>query len=104
MRESAIERYLVARCRSYGAVAEKFVSPGKKGVPDRICEWPLGFTDRVECKCTGGRMKPHQVRDHKARAARGHRVWLIDSKADVDEYILFCLRRHAEAERRENGL
>jgi hypothetical protein len=104
MRESTIESYLVAQCKKHGAWAEKHVSPGYKGAPDRFCHWPFAKTDQIETKSTTGRVKKHQERDHERRAALGHKVWIIRSKAEVDGYIRFALWRHAEAERRENGL
>lgn len=104
MRESPIEAYLVAQCKKHGAWAEKHTSPGYKGPPDRVVLWPFGFTDWVETKATNGPVKKHQQRDHLRRYALGNRVWVIRSKSQVDVYILRALSRHAEAERRENGL
>lgn len=36
MRESALERKVVAYCKSHGLLCYKFVSPGNRGVPDRL--------------------------------------------------------------------
>ena len=36
-RESIIEKHLAAAVKAAGGVAYKFVSPGRRSVPDRIC-------------------------------------------------------------------
>lgn len=92
MRESAIEKYLVKRVAECGGVAEKFVSPGRKNVPDRLCQW-VGYIDFVELKATGVEPNAGQLRDHARRLQLGHEVWVIDSKERVDTYIDYCLRR-----------
>lgn len=100
MREREVEKHLRTECAAAGGIAEKHVSPGYNGVPDRICSWPFGFKDWVELKRPkrdGGRLEPHQERDHKRRRAMGHRVWVCHTKEQVDEYIAFCKKRHAEA-------
>jgi len=70
-----------------GGVAEKFVSPNKKGVPDRICQFPYDLIVFVEVKAEGLKPTPLQAEDHKRRRARGHSVMVIDSKAAVDGFI-----------------
>lgn len=88
MREFTVEKYFVEQVTLAGGVAEKFKSPGRKNVPDRLCSWPLGYHDFVELKATGEKPTPGQLRDHKRRRAMGHRVWVISSKDQVDRYIL----------------
>ncbi|STB57700.1 Uncharacterised protein [Citrobacter freundii] len=41
-RESLIEKHLVAEVKKAGGVAFKFVSPGRRSVPDRIVLLPGG--------------------------------------------------------------
>lgn len=96
MRESTIENYLVKQVKANGGEAEKFVSPGKRGVPDRIVSWPFGYKDWVECKAPEGRLRRDQKRDHTRRAKLGHRVWVLWSKRDVDQYIQSCRLRDIE--------
>lgn len=95
MRESAIENYLVRKVKEHGGVAEKFKSPQKKNVPDRVCSWPLQKVDFVELKATGESPTDAQSRDHKRRLILGHYVWVLDCKEDVDGYLRYCVRRHA---------
>lgn len=42
MKESEIERWLVSQIKAMGGIADKFVSPGNPGVPDRIIVMPDG--------------------------------------------------------------
>ena len=50
MRESTIEARLVRGVEGRGGLCYKFVSPGNKGVPDRIVITPDGRTEYVELK------------------------------------------------------
>lgn len=87
MKEALIEHYLVTRVAKHGGEAEKFVSPQKKNVPDRIVWWTMGDVDFVELKATGEAPNEGQLRDHKRRRARGFRVFVFDSFAAIDWYI-----------------
>jgi hypothetical protein len=101
VRETDVERYLRDAVALAGGFAEKHVSPGRNGVPDRIVSWPYGFADWVETKRPkrdGGRLESHQKRDHKRREAMGHRVWTIYTKEQADEYIEFCKSREASVQ------
>lgn len=87
MRESTVEKYFVKKVREAGGEAEKFVSPGRRGVPDRVVSLPGGRVDWVELKAPNGRLKPEQERDHERRRAMGHPVWVLFTKEQVDRYI-----------------
>lgn len=93
MRESEIEKYLVEQVELYGGICEKHVSPGRRGVRDRVCLWPHGFTDWVELKKPGEKPEPHQERDHARLRRLGHRVFVIDSKTAVDVYVRTARQR-----------
>jgi hypothetical protein len=92
MRESKIEKYLREQCERYGALCEKHVSPGRRGVPDRLISWPHWETHLAETKATGKGVKPNspQDRDHKARKKIGHEVYVLNSIQAVDWYIKRC--------------
>lgn len=86
MLERDIEVYLVKRCKEIGALCDKFTSPQRRSVPDRI----ITFSGRVlfvELKATGKKPTEAQVRDHERRRAAGAEVVWLDSKAGVDELI-----------------
>ena len=103
--EAIVETYLVEQVELHGGTCEKFVSPNRKNVPDRIVSWghqtisiPDKFfgcvrrevwpkVDLVEVKAEGEPCSKGQLRDHKRRRAMGFRVEVIDTKAGVDAYI-----------------
>lgn len=98
MRESEIESYLVQRVQAVGGTAEKFTSPARRAVPDRLVTFPKrpGTNLRVskpcrvvfvELKAPGKKPTPAQLRDHERRRAMGAEVWVIDSKEGVDEFV-----------------
>lgn len=87
MRESAVEEYLKEQCERNGALCEKHVAPGRRGVPDRLVTLPWGMMDLVETKIPGGKPRSDQERDHRERAKRGIPVYLIDTKHKADTYV-----------------
>lgn len=85
MRESLIEQYLVRRIKSLGGMAEKYTSPGRRSVPDRLVTLPGGRIVFVELKATGKTPTELQERDHERRRAMGCEVMVLDSKEGVDD-------------------
>ncbi|MGJ0624123.1 VRR-NUC domain-containing protein [Xenorhabdus bovienii] len=80
IRESVIENHLVKEIKKAGGIAYKFVSPGRRAVPDRICVLPGGRILFVECKAPGERPRPDQIREHERLRALGCEVVVLDSK------------------------
>ncbi|TWH46351.1 VRR-NUC domain-containing protein [Sporomusa sp. KB1] len=87
MRESFLERKLVSAVERIGGKAPKWVSPGNRGVPDRLIILPDGRTMYVEMKAPGKPLEPLQVRWAKILRKLGHKVYKIDSAADIDKFI-----------------
>lgn len=87
MLESAVEKHLRLAVKRAGGLYDKFKSPGRHGVPDRLVTLPGGVMDLVELKRPGGEAEDHQVRDHKRRAKLGIRVRVIDTKELADAYM-----------------
>lgn len=85
--ESDIERRLVREVERIGGWAPKWVSPGNRGVPDRIVLLPNGRVVFVELKAPGGRMAPLQKRWAKILRSLGHQVYRISSVEEVDKFI-----------------
>lgn len=85
--ECDVEDYFCLGVASLNGFAEKHVSPGRRGVPDRLVTFPGLPMELVELKTVGGTVKPWQDRDHKFRAKLGQRVRVIWTKRQVDEYI-----------------
>lgn len=99
MAESAVEGYLRKEVKKAGGACYKFVSPGRRHVPDDIVLWPAArysypVSHFVECKDRGRKARPGQQREHARLRALGQIVFIIDTKAKVDLYIkgeLSCL-------------
>jgi hypothetical protein len=79
MLEKDIESALCRRVKLLGGLCEKFVSPGRRSVPDRIVTLPGGLIVFVESKAPGKKPTPLQERDHETRRRLGCRVVVIDS-------------------------
>lgn len=80
MRESTVERNIRRQVEAIGGVAWKWVSPGRNGVPDRICILPGPIIIFVELK-RPGREDGRSVSQRKVFSILerlGCHVWLID--------------------------
>lgn len=86
MLERDIEAYLVKRCKEIGALADKFTSPQRRSVPDRLITFG-GRVLFVELKATGKKPTEAQVRDHERRRAAGAEVVWLDSEDAADEVV-----------------
>ncbi len=102
MRESTVERYLHRQVVLSGGWTDKFSSPGRANVPDRIVTWPgmkwHGSTDPlrprasdarihfVECKAPGKTARAGQKRDHARRRKMSCRVFVLYPTAQVAKY------------------
>lgn len=84
--EKAICRYLQVK---YGAMTEKFISPAKRSVPDRLISLPSGKVFFIEFKAPGKKPTPLQEADHRKRREMGFVVMVIDDivkgKRMIDE-------------------
>lgn len=83
IRESDIE---AAVCRyaqnHYGMMAEKFTSPAKRSVPDRLFTMPGGRMFFIEFKAPGKKPTKKQAADHAKRRAMGAQVFVVDGIAE----------------------
>ena len=86
MLEKDIESALCARVKSLGGLCEKFVSPGRRSVPDRIVTLSGGVIVFVEVKAPGKKPTDLQERDHARRKALGCRVVVIDSMESANAF------------------
>lgn len=89
MLESTLEKRLCRRVAALGGMAEKFTSPGRRSVPDRLVTLPGGITIYVEMKAPGKKPTPLQLKDHERRRALGCDVRVIDSVEAVDAFPEF---------------
>jgi len=84
MLERDIEKALVNKVKQLGGTAEKFTSPNRRSVPDRICLLPGNRIIFVECKRPGAKPTEAQKRDHERRRALGCDVRVIDDMSLVE--------------------
>lgn len=84
MRESLLEKKLCDRIKALGGFAEKFTSPGRRSVPDRIVMLPGGVIIFVELKRPGAKPTESQKIDHERRRKLGFKVIVIDSFYSLD--------------------
>ena len=85
--EKAIERYLVEQARQNGLLCLKYSNPNMVGYPDRLLVLPGGGVVWVELKSKGKKPTKIQLARIDELKSIGHSVYVIDSKADIDELI-----------------
>lgn len=81
--EKDVEKALVKRVKSLGGLCEKFTSPGRRSVPDRLVTMPDGQIIFVELKRPGEEPTDLQDRDHAKRRELGCDVRVIDNLEDA---------------------
>lgn len=87
MLEKHVEAYLVRRCKERGWLCEKFTSPSRRSVPDRLLSLPGGRVIFVELKAPGKTVTEAQARDHERRRKFGLSVVVLETLASVDLFI-----------------
>jgi len=86
MLERDIEAHLVSLCKEWHILCEKFTSPSRRSVPDRMLTYrTVAF---LELKATGKRPTAAQERDHERRREHGADVFWTDSKEGVETFVL----------------
>lgn len=86
MKESEIERHLCEQVHQWGGEVRKLKWINRRGAPDRIVMMQ-GKTIFVELKAPGEKPKPHQIREHKRLHAMGQKVFVIDTKEQVNDLM-----------------
>lgn len=87
MRESTLERKMRQAVERAGGKMPKWVSPGNRGVPDRIAILPGGRVVFVEMKAPGKQLQPLQRKWKKTLLALGHKHYKIDSEDDIKRFL-----------------
>ena len=91
--EKAVEKYLREQVEEVGGLCLKWVSPGMRGVPDRIIIFPpfipkgQGALWFMEVKKPGEVLSSAQERMAHRLTSRGQLVGMVDSKVGVDAFI-----------------
>lgn len=86
VRENKVEKYLNDEVVNLGGITRKWVSPGRAGVPDRICIIQ-GAVWLVEVKTLAGRLSPGQIREHDRLIEVGANVCSVCGTEGVDLFI-----------------
>lgn len=87
VRETKVENHLVKRSAELeDSICEKHVSPGRRGVPDRILTW-RGLVFFIELKSPNGKLAIAQLRDHQLRERAGIKVLCLYTAEAVDRFI-----------------
>ena len=76
--ERDVEKALKERVKCLGGTCEKFTSPGRRSVPDRIITLPKGKIIFVEVKKKGKKITRAQKNDHDRRLDLGCDVRVVE--------------------------
>lgn len=87
-REKEIEKAFRIRVEKADGRCYKFVSPGRRGVPDRLVVMPGRPVWFAELKNADGDLRPEQVREIARLQRLGQRVEVIDSVEAAHEVEL----------------
>jgi len=85
--ESFLERQLKRLVEARGAKFCKFVSPGLRGVMDRLVLLQGGQALFVEMKRLGEELKPLQQKRKSEFESLGFKVYVIDSPLAITDFI-----------------
>jgi len=85
--EKDIEAHFTRECKKRGWLAEKFTSPNRRSVPDRMVSKPGGDLFFCELKAPGKGPTVKQASDHQRRRDLGFRVYVADTYEAVDSLI-----------------
>jgi len=86
--ESSVEDYLKREVEKVGGEVRKVQWPGRAHAPDRLVLFPRKRTNcMVELKAPGKEPRPGQVREHTRLRNAGFKVFVIDTKEQVDGFI-----------------
>jgi hypothetical protein len=86
VRENKVEKYLDKQITALGGLTRKWTSPGRDGVPDRICIVQGRFF-LVEVKTVDGKCSPTQLREHTRLSDAGADVRVVYGEQGVDVFI-----------------
>ena len=87
MRESAVDRYFVKKCKEKGWEVLKINPTNRAGFPDRLVLRPGGDIFFAELKAPGEKPRPLQEAVHKRLLAFGYKVFVLDNKKQIDQFF-----------------
>jgi len=86
--EAKVETYLHQEVTKLGGTTRKWVSPGRDGVPDRICILN-SLVWFVEVKTLKGKLSVRQEREIETLRSHGCIVDVVYGKSDIDKMMEF---------------
>lgn len=87
MNEKTIEQKLVKEVKALNGLCLKLSCPGFAGMPDRLILLPKGKIGFVEVKRKGEKARPLQISRHKILNKLGFKVFILDSKDQINKII-----------------
>jgi len=91
MRESEIERKACDLCEKHHVLHYKFVSPQRRGVPDRILVFPNGRVAFAEFKSRLGRLSALQRHEFNKLSSHGMDIGICYSYEDFIRWFHYRL-------------
>lgn len=86
--EKDLENRARLKIKALGGLLQKFTSPGRKGVSDRIATMPGNRIYFAEFKFgKQGRLSVHQIKWQKDMAKLGIKVWNISNEEELQEFL-----------------
>jgi hypothetical protein len=85
--ERHLEGYFTTQCKKLGLLSLKLHVRFARGWPDRVVPLKDGRTLWIEIKRPGGKTTPLQDKVHEQLRARGHLVYVLDSKEGIDNVL-----------------
>lgn len=111
VRENKVEKYLDKQITELGGLTRKWTSPGRDGVPDRICIVPVKVAHMiellnkmdpdsmtamftlVEVKVVDGRLSSVQKREHDRLRDVGADVVTVHGENEVDQWVTKSIQK-----------
>lgn len=91
--EADIEKKVCNYAKGKGYVVDKFTSPSKRSVPDRLFTPPCGVMFLIEFKKRGKKPTEKQALDHEKRRKNNVFVYVVDDveqgKQIIDHWLTF---------------
>jgi hypothetical protein len=87
MREAELEAWCRQRAVKEGGYLLKWISPGNKGVPDRILFMPH-YSAYIEFKSESGKLDPLQQVWQNRLDELGHNVFVVRTKKEFEDILL----------------
>ena len=97
--EREIEKYLGRELKAIGCLWYKWISPGARGVPDRILILPDGKVWFVELKTERGQLMPVQVVQLERLRTWGQKVFVLKGMNEAQDFVRQLAARYGRRKR-----